>query len=633
MAMMLWMSFLAALATGEPARAGDGLVVLPIEDYRALKNRAEPLPPEPPPPPVEAVLTRVEYDLRSNADMLTGEARLTIDVIKEGWARVRVPAGLLVREARQDGKPIAILAGEAGKMGEGPSVLLKRKGRAQVTLDLVVPLTQSAGTESFTLPPSLAAITRVRLAIPRGDVDLTITGGLLADKTGIENESRFSVFAQRGEAMSFTWRQRKEDQRARQPLRMRGTLVESVGLGEDGAQLRVNLELAVSQGVARAAQLQIPDGVIVNQVAGENVADWVSQNGQLKIAFLEPVDGATSVIITGEVRLPREGKIAIPILRLDGVERESGGVALEVLGAGEIKGREVRGLDPALAAELGEALAGRDSPSLVVYRFRSGEARMARVLTVDVARYTPQAVIMANIEEARFDTLLTEEGKTLVRAQYAVRNNQRSFLKIALPDGATLWSAAVARKPIRPGRAEDGALLLPLLKGRAGEEAPVSLVEISYMTRDSAWSKTGRARISLPKMDIGISRTGVRMFYPPSCRIQLEPGAFRETAYRAPMSRAFTTPVDESDVSPGTEERKRAEIGIGKKDTDAEGAATVLKGLVDKFQKESGRIARTTGILPVSIPFPAYGPTVFCLAELTAESTAPTIEFSYKKGK
>ena len=79
----------------EPARS-DGWVVIPVDDYRSLRLKA--YPPERPPeaPPIDAALTRIEYDLRVNGESASGEARLTVDVLKEGWVHVDIPAGMLV---------------------------------------------------------------------------------------------------------------------------------------------------------------------------------------------------------------------------------------------------------------------------------------------------------------------------------------------------------------------------------------------------------------------------------------------------------------------------------------------------------------------------------------------------------
>ena len=45
------------------------------------------------------------------------------------------------------------------------------------------------------------------------------------------------------------------------------------------------------------------------------------------------------------------------------------------------------------------------------------------------ARYTPQAVLTANIEEADYSALVTTDGKLLVQSRFAVRNNQRNFFE------------------------------------------------------------------------------------------------------------------------------------------------------------------------------------------------------------
>jgi hypothetical protein len=55
-----------------------------------------------------------------------------------------------------------------------------------------------------------------------------------------------------------------------------------------------------------------------------------------------------------------------------------------------------------------------------------------------------------------------------------------------------------------------------------------------------------------------------------------------------------------------------------------------LQALVDRFRAESG--GRTVaGALPVNVTFPAFGPSMFLAAELTAESRAPFVELSFKR--
>src|SRR6476620_9645042 len=105
--LMALLALVPSLQAQEPPGA-DGWVVLPVAEYRTLRSRAFPATPDPAPPPVEATLTRVDYDLRAAGDTAVGQARLTVDVLKQGWVTVQIPPGILVRDARLDGRQTTI---------------------------------------------------------------------------------------------------------------------------------------------------------------------------------------------------------------------------------------------------------------------------------------------------------------------------------------------------------------------------------------------------------------------------------------------------------------------------------------------------------------------------------------------
>src|SRR5687767_5509874 len=166
----------------------DGWVVLPVDEYKALRDRANPQPAQPTPPPVDATLTRIDYDLRIENEAVAGRALLTIDVLRDGWTRVQIPAGLMVRDARLDGQPVSLIEGPP------PYVLLSRAGRSVLTLDVSIPLAASAGTESIALPGSAAPISRTTLVLPRSGIDLSVAGGLVAERAESPSESRWTAF-------------------------------------------------------------------------------------------------------------------------------------------------------------------------------------------------------------------------------------------------------------------------------------------------------------------------------------------------------------------------------------------------------------------------------------------------------
>lgn len=630
--------FLAGPSLAQTSSHSPGWVVLSIGDYRTLHARAYPPEREPEPPPVDATLTRVDYDLRIDGELASGRASLTVDVLKDGWVRVPIPAGLLVREAKLDGKLVSLVPFAAEKGSNQLCALLSRPGRSVLLLDIALPVASSAGEESISLPSTPSGVTRASVRLPKQGVEIKFTGGLLADKTESATESKWLAYGRGNEPLAFTWKRKTEDHRSSQALRFRGSLTELTGLGEDTTTVVAEVNVEVTQGAAREVRISLPGKVTINQVAGAMVADWEMKDGQLSVSFLEPLEQSAKFIVSGETRSPRDGKIEIPLLRLLNAERDTGGVAVEVLGAGEIKEFKSEGLENADASDLGEVVASRQSTSLSAFRFRAGDAKTPRSLSVNVARYTPQAVLMANIAEARYNVLITNEGKMLVQARYAVRNNQRNFLKITLPPGAILWSASLAGKPVRPGQSPDGSVLLPLEKSHAGEDSPEFAAEIVYLGRGTAWNDKGKFNLALPALDLPISRTGLLVYHPPLFKVTPEPGAFRAEAYEAPASAALNPPVAASGVMVSMSDAAApppppsAAYITTLPDSNAAANQAAAKNLFDNFRTalQGGKAA---GILPINVSFPALGPSLFLVSELTGENQAPSTDLNFQREK
>jgi len=630
---------LLATARSAPAQPPPdaGWVVLPVDEYRTLRQTAEPRLATSS-PAVDAALSRVEYDLRVDGETATGTVLLTADVLRDGNTLVRIPDGLLVREARPGTEAATLIAGTPAYL------MLRRAGRHVVSLTIAIPIKTDKTTSSLTIPESFAPVSRASIVVPRGGLELVLDGGFIAERVESAPESRWTAYGVPKRNLVFHWRAKADTRRAELPLRTRATITSYVGLGEETAQLNAAIRLDVMQGLARDLTVALPPGLTVNQVDGTSVADWESSNEALRIRFSDGVSSSAQLTIAGEQRSPRDGTIAIPIVRIPAAERESGGVAVDVIGAGEIAERQARGFEPADASELGAVGSGRESPSMVAFRLHPAAGHEPRSLTVGVVRYTPQSVLLANVEEARYRVLATDTGRLLVEARYAVRNNQRGFLKVTLPAHAALWSAMVAGRPVRPGAAETGALLLPLEKSRAGAEGPTFLVELVYLQDGAAWSDEGRSRIDLPAIDLPASRSGLTIHYPPGFRVIPEPGAFRPDVDNG----AFTTTlsgnvsngasgvaIDYSSASSGISGGVVAGITGNARTQASKGAPAApssggLQALVDRFKTDGGPRS-VVGALPVHVAFPPFGPAIFLASELTAESQAPFVDLTFKK--
>lgn len=610
----------SADASAQAPVASDGWVVISVSDYRSLRGLAYPVTPTPPPPPVEATLTRLTYDLTLAGDAVSGTAVADVDVLKDGWVSVSIPAGLLVRDARVDGRPVSLI--DPGN----PHVLLSKRGRSQLTLQIVLPVTPAGAAESIVIPPAPAPVVEATLHIPREGVDITVQNGFVSEQTATGGVSRWTAHGRANQPLTFTWRRRVDDQRATQPLRVRGAITELVGLAEESTQITATAQLDVVQGLARSMTLAVPEGVVINQVSGPLVADWeMTMAGTARVSFLEPLSGSTAVTIAAELPGARTGIVPIPLFRLPEAERESGGVAVEVLGAGEIVEQRPQALEPADALDLGSLIRGRESPSLAAFRFKPIAGRDPRALAVRVSRYATQAMVVANIDEARYQVLLADDGKALVKARYAVRNNHRGLLSVTLPPGATLWHASVAQRPVRPGGGRSGAMLVPLLKGRASDDSSLFAVEIAYVAPMARWGERGTTETVLPALDLPVSRTGVEVHYSPRFRLKPAAGAFRAEAYTEPLSATLRDDWQRDAMLRAPAPAAPSAQASGDKDGGDEMAA-----LVQQF-KQAGGGRVVPGVFPVDVPFPSFGDTLFLATELTPDTQTPQLRLEYHR--
>jgi len=667
----------AATAGAQPAPAplpaGDGWVALTIADYLKLRDQANPRPAPPPPPPARATVSETAYELTAGEGLATGTAELAIDVLDDGWVEVPLPASLFVRAARLGGRPLAITdsrpaagASPGAFPGASPGsgtrrILLSRRGRSLVTLDVAVPIAETAGNESIQLPPATGGLVRATLTVPRADVAISASGGTIVERAGEPSARRVTAHAALGQTLGLSWSRQREATGASLPVRLRGQLQHVVGLGEDTALVTARVTIEVLRGGASAFTLRVPDGLVVNQVQGAHVADWDIQDAALTITLLDRVDRQVAVIVSGEFRPPASGRIEVPLLHLADAERETGAVAVEVLGAGEVMKHEARGLDPTDPTDLGDLLSGRLSPAIVAFRYRGDRPDAERALALTLTRYAPQEVLLAAVDEARYRALVSEDGKALVEGRLAVRNNQRSFLALTLPGGATLWSVAVDGRPVRPGTGPKGSVLVPLPKRRGGSDAARVIVGLMYADTAAAWGPSGEWRLTLPAIDLPVQQMGLTVKHSPRYRLTPLPSDFHVQASEPPLSavlqldaekdaapvgrelkarqdagamadalRETSGPSPNQPPAPGTAPaEQRAEAGPRPRASQEEEGLS-LGGLVERFQREA-RGVRSVGTLPVLVAFPESGPGLYLAAALTADGASPTAAFTFKR--
>jgi hypothetical protein len=97
-----------------------------------------------------------------------------------------------------------------------------------------------------------------------------------------------------------------------------------------------------------------------------------------------------------------------------------------------------------------------------------------------------------------------------------------------------------------------------------------------------------------------------------------------------PPESAQTAPIYDTGyaISNLTDQQK----GGAKQQQSIEQARKETQALVDKYRAKPQE-GKRAGILPISLSFPTFGPSIFLVSELTAENQAPTVEINYEGNK
>ena len=218
-------------------------------------------------------------------------------------------------------------------------------------------------------------------------------------------------------------------------------------------------------------RIEVPPSVGNIDVVGQNVRrDWRREGNQVVVSLHQPVLGAATLLITFEQPMSaRGGTIEPGQVRPLGVQAERGFV--EVVSPLQVKFllRRAEGgllkLDPMeLPAEF-RLLS--NAPALAVYQYTARPFR----LEMGVEWYAPAETADQVVDFARLSSHVSRDGQVVTDAQYFVKTHGRKALRIALPEGMSLWETRVDNEVVS-AQADGGQTLIPL-PARANPNEPV----------------------------------------------------------------------------------------------------------------------------------------------------------------
>jgi hypothetical protein len=510
----LWSAWPAVAQDKAPRSGAPGTVTLPLAEYDRLVERAAHPPDVPDQAPVAAVLSSATLALRVEGRAVRGTMELAGEVFRPGSVRLFDGQGLL--DATQGGRPVPLRM-----EGGAPHAVVTQTGRLALTLHWADQAVAEPGRASFTVPVPPAGTARATIDLPGPDLDASVAPGAVTRRSSIGGRTLLEVALDPGQPARVSWTVGENAALSASPRETRflSDLKTLVTTAEADLRLTTLVDLTIVQGEPSQVDVKLPVGFELVGVSGATLEASQPVPGGVRLMMREPARRRHQLLLNLE-RAAGDGSFRADLTMptLPAAQRETGEVALEGVGTLELSAREAGSLRRIDVGETSAPLrALAREPVLAAFRYHRRPDETPS-LAVEVKRFPNAAVLAALAERASVTTLVTTQGRTLTELALTVRNQAQPFLRVTLPEGATLLSAEVAGQGVKPVTGTDGTRI-PLLRPGFRPTGPYA-VSFVYLQPGSAFAKKGEAALTLPRLDLPVSVLEWELFLPERYRVK-----------------------------------------------------------------------------------------------------------------
>jgi hypothetical protein len=295
-----------------------------------------------------------------------------------------------------------------------------------------------------------------------------------------------------------------------------------VSLGDVTTTASAAVDVHIKSGSLSELSIALPAGASVLEVSApslrEHRVEEVDGHPRVHMWFTQEMEGDVRVELRWErIAAANEADVPAPMAHVEGVDVEQGRIAIEATAAVEVAARQAEGLSPMDLSELPEELVLR-STNPILLAFRYAHATPAPALSLSVARHREVTLRNASIDEATYTTLVTDDGLAVTTASWTVRNEGAQFLRIALPEGAEVWSARVGGQPETPALASDADESAPVILLGVLRSTEPFVVELTYATPVARMGLLGRLQVVLARPELVVSHAQWQVYLPADAR-------------------------------------------------------------------------------------------------------------------
>jgi hypothetical protein len=533
-----------------------GNVTLPLEEYNRLLALASKPPRKTDAPGLNYVVKHAELKLRVPGETVLGTVQLDGETFTKAAVKVPLVTGMTILDARLEGKPLPL-------QSEGPAHTAVLPGASDfaVTLEAGLPLAIDAGRASFSLPVPAAGSARLTLVVPGDHTNVRLSPGLITARNSVNGQTTVEATLVPGQPATIWWTTREVSAPAvPREVRFLSNVKTLVSVSESDLRIAALADITVVQGEPSQFVIALPAGYELTSATGASLDSSEVQSGSpfnsLVLKLAAGNQKSYQFLISLEKSISAT-KVDVPFLTFKDTQRETGEILVEGGGTIELTAKEAGGLKRLDVKEVNPYLRSLVRfPMQAAFRYHKQPSE-SPALALEWVRFPDSSVLAAVAERAVITTLVTSEGKSLTEVKLTVRNQAQPFLKVALPQGASILSAEVAGEKVKPVQGADGNRV-PLLRPNF---RPSGSYEVSFVFMHSGtpFAKKGGSELSLPKMDVPINLMQWEVFLPEQYKVKdfggdaiaanLVPASFSFDGTGASWLAAPATPVASAKAS------------------------------------------------------------------------------------
>ena len=316
-------------------------VFLPYEKFQELWKaaRAKTAPPPEAKPPVDALVTEVSAVATVSEDVVTVDATVRIEVLKEGWVAVPLRLGDVALTGATLGEEPARIVADAKA---GYKLLVETEGEAPERLDLSLSFakayTKAPGQNSVSIQSPRAPVSRWEVRIPESGVEVNIHPLLAAtevpaDEAGAD-QTVVRAFVGAAPTVRIAWTPKAEGAKGLAALAS-VEVRQQTHLDEGITRTRADLAYEIRRAALARLQIEVPADTKVAGVFDPNVREWSVKTEDdvqtVTVELFEPAKADQNLVLELE-RFSDEAadRVQVPVIRALGVGRQQGVVVVRV---------------------------------------------------------------------------------------------------------------------------------------------------------------------------------------------------------------------------------------------------------------------------------------------------------------